>query len=458
MNSIYGRLFAGFFITLILSFSITSIVAIRRNFSTTVNMAYNELRDATAHMTSMMHYVDQRDWRSALEEYGDTYDLSFAVTGRNNFSISYGELNKDFFLTSAQRRELIEKNREAVASNGMIYCYAKAVKINDKYYIIQLQTDVTEASKSITSSYMLSAIIMFIAGSVVFLIVADLITRPITNLTKATEELSKGNYDVRVVYSGNSEMAQLNRAFNQMAVQMGKQEEMRQQFISDVSHEFQTPLTAIQGFATILRNEDLPDELREKYADIITFNAKRLSTLSKNMLQLTLLEREDVELEVGEFSLIDQLNRVIEMEDDNALSKDIEIEFIKPRGDILIEADEARLEQVWLNLISNAIKYTNEHGVITVEVKRLAREITVSVADTGVGMSKEDLSHIFNRFYRVDKSRAVEGNGLGLSIVKRIVDLHKYTIDVQSQEDVGSVFTVHIPIERFRNLFNINKE
>ena len=195
--------------------------------------------------------------------------------------------------------------------------------------------------------------------------------------------------------------------------------------------------------------EDLPAEQRMKYADIIAFNAKRLSTLSKNMLQLTLLEGEDVQLEKSKYSLIDQLNRVIETEDNNALSKDIEIEFKHPRGDIEIVGDEARMEQVWINLIGNAIKYTNEHGVVTVDVRKTTKDIEVRVEDTGVGMSEEAISHIFERFYREDKSRSVEGNGLGLSIVKRIIDLHEFSLDVTSQEDVGSVFTVKIPYAPF---------
>lgn len=166
------------------------------------------------------------------------------------------------------------------------------------------------------------------------------------------------------------------------------------------------------------------------------------------MLQLTVLDGEDVKLELSEFSLIEQLSRVIETQNNLALNKDIEIEFHVPKNDILIEADEARLEQVWINLVNNAIKYTNEHGVVTVEVKKSSKEIEVSIQDTGVGMSKEAISHIFERFYRQDKSRSVEGNGLGLSIVKRIIDLHKGVIDVVSVEDGGSQFTVKLPQER----------
>ena len=324
--------------------------------------------------------------------------------------------------------------------------------------MITVQKDFSATKDIFMKSYTSAAIIFMMTGSIVFLIVADIIVKPISRLTKVTDELAKGNYKVRVNYEGKDEISSLYASFNQMAVRLAKQETIRQQFISDVSHEFQTPLTAISGFATILKNENLTDEQRKKYADIILFNSNRLSHLSKNMLQLTLLDGEDTALDKTEFPLIEQLNRVIEMEDNAALSKDIEIEFIHPKKEFIIEADESRMEQVWINLLSNAIKYTNEHGVVTVEVRRTPTELQVRFEDTGVGMSQDAISHIFERFYRQDKSRTIEGNGLGLSIVKRIIDLHHYKIDVESQEDVGSVFTVYIPYEMFTGLTKKKKD
>ena len=289
---------------------------------------------------------------------------------------------------------------------------------------------------------------VFLSGNLVFIAIADIIVKPITRLTNATKELSKGNYNVRVNYVGDDEISKLNQGFNQMAQQLAKQEETRQKFISDISHEFQTPLTAIQGFANILKDEDLPKSQRQKYADIILFHSKRLSTLSKNMLQLTLLEREEVELEYTTFSIVEQLSRVISTQENQAILKDIEIVFEKPRKDITINGDEQRLEQVWINIISNAIKYTDNGGLITIKVKKTSKEVEVSIEDTGRGMSKEVISHIFERFYREDKARSVEGNGLGLSIVKSIIDLHHGNIDVISQVDVGSTFIIKLPNER----------
>ena len=326
--------------------------------------------------------------------------------------------------------------------------YGKKVNIKDKDVYMYVQKDTSYEKGIFANSAVLILGCVFLSGNLVFIAIADIIVKPITRLTNATKELSKGNYNVRVNYVGDDEISKLNQGFNQMAQQLAKQEETRQKFISDISHEFQTPLTAIQGFANILKDEDLPKSQRQKYADIILFHSKRLSTLSKNMLQLTLLEREEVELEYTTFSIVEQLSRVISTQENQAILKDIEIVFEKPRKDITINGDEQRLEQVWINIISNAIKYTDNGGLITIKVKKTSKEVEVSIEDTGRGMSKEVISHIFERFYREDKARSVEGNGLGLSIVKSIIDLHHGNIDVISQVDVGSTFIIKLPNER----------
>ena len=174
---------------------------------------------------------------------------------------------------------------------------------------------------------------------------------------------------------------------------------------------------------------------------------------------MTLLDREEIELELTNYSLVEQMNRVISTQENQAMEKNIEIVFEMPKKEIFIEGDEQRLEQVWTNIISNAIKYTNEglgvydHNLNTSYIRSIIwctnnKDIEISIEDTGIGMSKEVVSHIFERFYREDKARNVEGNGLGLAIVKSIVDLHHGKIDILSQVDVGTNFIVRLPIEK----------
>ena len=444
MKSIYGKLILGFLASILFSFSIAGYFSLRKNSDELSRLTVEELENSTELIADFLQLIDNENLPKVLNGYASTSEVSFSIESQNHKEV-YGTLtgrqltNKEHQLLENQLGKTITLHDSSMRK------LAKSFEVNGQQYIVFVQKDIGKKQMIFIDSAMIAVFCMLIAGSITFLVIADIIVKPISRLNKATNELSKGNYRVRVNYSGNDEIARLNRSFNQMAQQLAKQEETRQQFISDVSHEFQTPLTAIQGFATILKNEKLTDEQRQKYADIILFHSKRLSTLSRNMLQLTILDGEDVKLEVSEFSLIEQLNRVIETQDNLAISKNIEIEFDIPKNDILIEADESRLEQVWINLVNNAIKYTNENGVVTIRVKKTTKEVEVSIEDTGVGMSKEAISHIFERFYRQDKSRSVEGNGLGLSIVKRIVDLHQGTIDVKSREDGGSQFIVKLP-------------
>ena len=457
MKSIYSKLIIGFLLTSLLSFSICCFFTIRSYNRDSDQLALEELEHSSNHIADLIKLIDDKNQDKILADYSETSEMSFTVTCEGQTK-SYGHVNKKLILKDDELKTLATSKDKSLRSEGIISQYAKAFKIDNQTYVITVQKDFSATKDIFMKSYTSAAIIFMMTGSIVFLIVADIIVKPISRLTKVTDELAKGNYKVRVNYEGKDEISSLYASFNQMAVRLAKQETIRQQFISDVSHEFQTPLTAISGFATILKNENLTDEQRQKYADIILFNSNRLSHLSKNMLQLTLLDGEDTSLDKSEFPLIEQLNRVIEMEDNAALSKDIEIEFIHPKKEFIIEADESRMEQVWINLLSNAIKYTNEHGVVTVEVRRTPTELQVRFEDTGVGMSQDAISHIFERFYRQDKSRTIEGNGLGLSIVKRIIDLHHYKIDVESQEDVGSVFTVYIPYEMFTGLTKKKKD
>lgn len=457
MKSIYSKLVIGFLLTSLLSFSICCFFTIKSYNRDSDQLALEELEHSSDHIADLIKLIDDKDQDKILADYSETSEMSFTVTCDGQTK-SYGHVNKKLILTDDELKTLATSKEKSLRSEGIISQYAKSFKIDNHVYVVTVQKDFSSTKDIFMKSYTSAAIIFMMTGSIVFLIVADIIVKPISRLTKVTDELAKGNYKVRVNYEGKDEISSLYASFNQMAVRLAKQETLRQQFISDVSHEFQTPLTAISGFATILKNENLTDEQRQKYADIILFNSNRLSHLSKNMLQLTLLDGEDTALDKTEFPLIEQLNRVIEMEDNAALSKDIEIEFIHPKKEFIIEADESRMEQVWINLLSNAIKYTNEHGVVTVEVRRTPTELQVRFEDTGVGMSQDAISHIFERFYRQDKSRTIEGNGLGLSIVKRIIDLHHYKIDVESQEDVGSVFTVYIPYEMFTGLTKKKKD
>mgnify|MGYP000221704036 FL=1 len=448
MKSIYSKLIFGFFITIVASFSVAGFVSLRLNDQQIESTVEEDLITTNDYVSKVISNINIENRDDIIDLYAKSSEMAITCYSSSEGYVAYG--NKKYNPTPEQMMAMFKStnNELSFKHHNEVLAYGTKNMINGQEYYIYVQKDTSGQKSAIANSAILILGCVFLTGSIVFLVIADIIVKPLTRLTNAIKELSNGNYNVRVDNVGQDEISKLNQGFNQMARQLAKQDETRQKFISDISHEFQTPLTSIQGFANILKEEDLPKEQRVKYANIILYNSKRLSSLAKNMLQLTLLDREEIELELTNYSLVEQMNRVISAQENQAMEKNIEIVFEMPKKEIFIEGDEQRLEQVWTNIISNAIKYTNEGGLITITMKKNSKDIEISIEDTGIGMSKEVVSHIFERFYREDKARNVEGNGLGLAIVKSIVDLHHGKIDILSQVDVGTNFIVRLPIEK----------
>ena len=448
MKSIYSKLIFGFFITIVASFSVAGFVSLRLNDQQIESTVEEDLITTNDYVSKVISNINIENRDDIIDLYAKSSEMAITCYSSSEGYVAYG--NKKYNPTPEQMMAMFKStnNELSFKHHNEVLAYGTKNMINGQEYYIYVQKDTSGQKSAIANSAILILGCVFLTGSIVFLVIADIIVKPLTRLTNAIKELSNGNYNVRVDNVGQDEISKLNQGFNQMARQLAKQDETRQKFISDISHEFQTPLTSIQGFANILKEEDLPKEQRVKYANIILYNSKRLSSLAKNMLQLTLLDREEIELELTNYSLVEQMNRVISTQENQAMEKNIEIVFEMPKKEIFIEGDEQRLEQVWTNIISNAIKYTNEGGLITITMKKNSKDIEISIEDTGIGMSKEVVTHIFERFYREDKARNVEGNGLGLAIVKSIVDLHHGKIDILSQVDVGTNFIVRLPIEK----------
>lgn len=295
---------------------------------------------------------------------------------------------------------------------------------------------------AILLTFTLGLSFLFVAAS------TRMIVRPITTLTEATKKIADGNYNIQLNVSRKDEIGNLARHFSMMAQSLEQLEAMRQEFVSNVSHEIQSPLASIQGFSQTLRTEPLTGEEREQYLSIIENESRRLSSLSKQLLMLASLDKEEITLEQRELDVADQIKKVLWMMEWNWRDKDLAIELDLPPT--WITADAKLLHQVWINLLSNAIKFTKPGGAIAVSIDKDGPEgIEVQVRDSGVGIPGEDLPHIFDRFYKADKSRSREGkasgSGLGLSVVKKIVDLHGGRISVKSEPGAGTEFRVRLP-------------
>ncbi|WP_054954766.1 sensor histidine kinase [Paenibacillus dakarensis] len=267
--------------------------------------------------------------------------------------------------------------------------------------------------------------------------------------TDAMRRISKGDFSVKMDDEMlRGEFKTIAASINDMAGELGRMENMRQDFISNVSHEIQSPLTSIRGFARALRNPRLTEERRNHYLEIIEGESRRLSQLSDNLLKLSSLEGDRQQFEMTRYRLDEQLRKVVLANEPQWLAKQIQI--VMDLTEVEIEAAEELMSQVWINLLHNSIKFTPDHGLITIKLKEHGPEIEVSITDTGAGIAESDQLHIFERFYKADKSRnrTAGGSGLGLSIVKRIVDIHGGKVTVESELGKGSTFTVVVPCGR----------
>jgi signal transduction histidine kinase len=264
----------------------------------------------------------------------------------------------------------------------------------------------------------------------------------------AMERISKGDFSIHLEDEPEGGMLRnLNASVNKMASELSQMENMRQEFVSNVSHEIQSPLTSIRGFAEVLQNDQLTPAERRHYLEIIETESRRLSRLADDLLKLASLESDEVKLELAAYALDKQLRSVVLVCEPQWSGKQINIEVDLANVTVLADAD--LMNQVWLNLLTNSIKFTPAGGSITLKLTEQGDNAIFSIADSGIGIAKEEMVHIFERFYKADKSRTrtKEGSGLGLSIVKRIVEMHHGSIDVESTPDKGTTFTVSLPLQ-----------
>lgn len=264
------------------------------------------------------------------------------------------------------------------------------------------------------------------------------------SLSAGTQEIEKGNYKVQIENKDpRSEVGMLISNFNHMARELDNTEMFRKDFINNFSHEFKTPITSIAGFAARLQSGGLSEEKKQEYIEIIVKESRRLSALSSNILLLSHYENQDAVTRKEEYSLDEQLRLCVLARQEAWGEKSLEL--VAELEPLCICADADMLAQVWNNLIDNAVKFTPAGGRLTVRCYPEAGRAVVVVADTGVGMTEETLRHLFDKFYQGDPSHKLNGNGLGLALVKRIVELCGGEILVTSRPNIGSQFRISLP-------------
>lgn len=277
------------------------------------------------------------------------------------------------------------------------------------------------------------------------ILLARQLIKPLKQLKKATEQIALENYDILLTIERDDELGQLAIQFQKMANRLAENDQLKRDFINNVSHDFQSPLLNIQGYANVLKDADNTEEERVQYLEIIEQETKRLSALTKQLLLLSSLDQKNLPIEKKRYSLDKQLKECL-------LSKrwkldDKQMELVYELEPIEVEADEQLLEQVWDNLLSNAIRYSEDKGKIIVTCSKKDNQIFVMMKDYGIGIPEQALEKVKERFYRVDPSRSSQSSGLGLAIVTEIVKRHEGEFMIESELGKGTRVTVIINAE-----------
>jgi signal transduction histidine kinase len=297
-----------------------------------------------------------------------------------------------------------------------------------------------------SSNAVVAVIIWALASLCVGVITASLLShiplRPFQFLIDGMNRLAQGDYSVRLHIGHFAMIKKLNDSFNALAAELQNTEMLRTDFVNNFSHEFKTPIVSMMGFAKLLKRKDIPPEKREEYLDIIISESKRLTDMATNVLNLAKIENQSILTDVTTFNLSEQIRNCILLLQKQWEGKRLEMDF--DEHEHRCTGNEELLQQVWINLLDNAVKYAPEESHIKVGITMEPAFLSVFVANAGDPIGKQAQERIFEKFYQGDSSRATEGMGLGLAIVRKIVELHNGTIEV-TRVDGYNVFTVHLP-------------
>ncbi|BBH20759.1 two-component sensor histidine kinase [Paenibacillus baekrokdamisoli] len=319
-------------------------------------------------------------------------------------------------------------------------------KKNNKSYALFISPELNRSLAEVRYMLLTVLIIVLVVGSLLILLAARYIVKPMRQLTEATRQMAKGDFQINIHSKRRDEIGVLTASFNEMAGELHMLDQMRRDFVNNVSHEIQSPLASITGFTKALKEKQMDEVSRQRYLTIIEEESQRLSRISTNLLRLSTLQIEQHPLHPHPFQLAEQLRRtVIASEPQWSMKK---MEMILNLEEVIINGDEDQLSQVWINLLSNSIKFSPEHTSIAISLTATEKMVIVTIEDNGQGIPDEELHQIWIPFYKVDKSRdnRVKGSGLGLSIVKRIIDIHQGDIQINSQLGQGTLITIKLPI------------
>ncbi|MEH7111694.1 HAMP domain-containing sensor histidine kinase [Neobacillus niacini] len=399
------------------------------------NINLDEYLDHISSIGYQMYLIDNLGeegfWGAAFRDKSLSTSMIELVLNGNTY---HGILNfpQETFVTGFFANELMN-------TIGVPFTY------NERNYALFIRPDIKLLFNEMHYLFGWLLVLTILLSIIMVLFSTKYLVKPISKLTKATKSLSNGDFNVELDSTRHDELGELSNSFLRMARKLEQMDDVRKEFISNISHDIQSPLSNIKGYTKLLENESITMEDRWQYITIIHDEIRRLSNLTKQLVLLASLDRSDNFLKKKSFNVSEQIKELARNYQWLVSEKGIMLSYSLP--DVYMFGDPSLLNTVWDNLLTNAIKYNRPDGSIEISLEDKEDSIIVRFKDTGIGLNHSEIERIFDRFYRADTSRTrtIEGTGLGLSIVWTIIKLHEGHIQVESKENVGTTFVVELP-------------
>lgn len=407
------------------------VEAYKTNEVTRVGFNY-QLQVLTGHIEARILILDEeakvfKDTNTEGSIEGQILDSTFiTISSTGNVTKSVGDFNgyyDDQYLLTAVP---ILYEKEVIGTVVMHSPYPKLEKEINYIYQITLISLLVLLAITFFSTYIFSRNI----------------TRTLEDLSNSAKEIANGDFTSRVTIQGEGEITELSKSMNHMATELEKLEDMRKDFIANISHDFRSPLTSIKGFIQAMLDGTIPVERQDKYLNIVLDETDRLTKLTNDILLLTKMENNTIQADMQKFDLHSVIRKILLQFEQKIIDKKIDFTLLIDRHELYVHGDMNQIQRIITNIVDNAIKFCSPSDTIIVETSIIKGKVEISIKDSGPGISEEDIKYIWDRFHKADRSRGKDkkGIGLGLSIVREIIKAHGEEINVYSQEGKGTTF------------------
>ena len=451
--AVIGILFITILSSILTQNSITRIYG-RNLYNNAVRLADNckkastssDLSTASEYLDTIPEYLDANIWlvkKDGTIIYDSTDALTNHIIADFNPAVYKGQ-----YTVNAFENEIKKSNIVSIEPININY------KIAGYLVLIQPMNSIIALNNAITNQFLFVFLLIFIISLLILLLLHFIIIKPLRKITEGANEFASGNLKYNIDIKSHDEMGYLAATLNYMSDELNNAEEYQKKFISNVSHDFRSPLTSIKGYLEEMIDGTIPPELHEKYMKLVITETERLTKLTQSTLTLQSLNSGGLYLDMSDFDINKTIKNTAAAFEGECKKKNIVFDLVFSSKQLFVNADMGKIQQVLYNLIDNAIKFSNNNSEITIQTFEKYDKAFISVKDQGIGIPKDAQSKIFNRFYKGDASRRKDkkGTGLGLAIVKDIITAHKENIDVISTEGAGTEFIFSLKLSGDREL------